>query len=66
MGTLSPSEIETCTDANSELVGVYTNEATPDILSIINADSDDEDSSPDNAFEILEGETLPTLKVFNQ
>ena len=66
MGTLSPSEIEACTDANSNLVGVYTNEATPDILSIINADSDDEDSSPDNAFEILEGETLPTLKVFNQ
>ena len=38
-------------------VGTYTDEATPSILSIINGD---------NAFEIKSGETLPTLKVFNQ
>ena len=36
--------------------GTYTTESTPDILSIINGD---------NAFEIKQGETLPTLKVFN-
>ncbi len=45
----------TCT-AQSEAAGSYTEEATPDILSIINGD---------DAFEIKEGDTLPTLKVFN-
>ena len=40
----------------SEAVGVYTEEEVPSILSIINGD---------DAFEIKEGETLPTLKVFN-
>ena len=41
----------------SQAVGQYTTDATPDIISIINGD---------NAFELKEGETLPTLKVFNQ
>ena len=45
-----------CTEDQSEAVGAYTNEATPDILSIINGD---------DAFEIKEGDTLPTLKIFN-
>ena len=36
--------------------GVYTSNNAPDILSTINGD---------NAFEIKEGDTLPTLKVFN-
>ena len=40
----------------SQEVGTYTRESTPSILSVINGD---------NAFEILEGEELPTLKVFN-
>ena len=48
---------DTCTDTVSEQFGTYTTESTPDILSIINGD---------DAFEIKEGETLPTLKVFNQ
>ena len=46
-----------CTLANSISIGEYTTEATPDVLSIINGN---------NAFEILEGDTLPTLKIFNQ
>ena len=36
--------------------GTYTTESAPDILSIINGD---------DAFEIKQGETLPTLKAFN-
>ena len=47
---------ENCTIEHSLTVGTYTTEETPDILSIINGD---------DAFEIKEGETLPTLKVFN-
>ena len=41
----------------SAAAGSYTTEETPSILSIINGD---------DAFEILEGDTLPTLKVFNE
>ena len=55
-----------CTQEQDEAAGTYTSDPAPDILSIINADSSDEDDAPDNAFEILDGETLPTLKVFNQ
>ena len=46
-----------CDTTASASVGQYTTESTPDILSIINGD---------DAFEIKEGDTLPTLKVFNQ
>ena len=46
-----------CTDEAADAVGIYVDEDTPDILSIINGD---------DAFEILDGETLPTLKVFNE
>ncbi|MBR4830280.1 MAG: hypothetical protein IKZ96_00740 [Bacilli bacterium] len=45
-----------CSLEQSETAGTYTTEAAPDILSIINGD---------DAFEIKPGETLPTLKVFN-
>ena len=45
-----------CNLEASQNVGVYTTEDAPDIMSVINGD---------DAFEILEGETLPTLKVFN-
>jgi hypothetical protein len=45
-----------CTDEAADAVGIYVNEDTPDILSIINGD---------DAFEIKEGDTLPTLKIFN-
>ena len=45
-----------CTPEASLGVGTYTTEEAPDILSIINGD---------DAFEIKSGETLPTLKVFN-
>ena len=45
-----------CTDEASDAVGIYVDEDTPDILSIINGD---------DAFEIKEGDTLPTLKIFN-
>ena len=47
----------TCTIEASEAVGTYTTEDAPDIMSVINGD---------DAFEILEGETLPTLKIFNE
>lgn len=40
----------------SEQNGLYTTDPTPDILSIINGN---------NAFEIKSGDTLPTLKAFN-
>ena len=46
-----------CTLEESASIGSYTTESTPDILSIINGD---------DAFEIKEGDTLPTLKVFNE
>ena len=46
-----------CTLEKSQEIGTYTTEEAPDILSIINGD---------DAFEIKEGETLPTLKVFNE
>jgi hypothetical protein len=46
-----------CTLEQSQAVGTYTRDDAPDILSIINGD---------DAFEILEGEELPTLKAFNQ
>jgi hypothetical protein len=65
-GLYTSETTETCNLTKSELVGQYTNDNTPDILSIINADSDDADELPDNAFELKEGETLPTLKVFNE
>ena len=45
-----------CNLEASQNVGVYTTENAPDIMSVINGD---------DAFEIKEGETLPTLKVFN-
>ena len=45
-----------CTLEESNAIGSYTTEEAPDILSIINGD---------DAFEIKEGDTLPTLKVFN-
>ena len=48
---------DSCTTESSNQVGVYTTEDAPDILSIINGD---------DAFEIKEGDTLPTLKVFNE
>ena len=48
------------TPEQAELIGTYTTEEVPDILSIINAGEED-----GGAFEILEGETLPTLKAFN-
>ncbi|MBR3489963.1 MAG: hypothetical protein IKH36_00575 [Bacilli bacterium] len=47
---------DSCTSESSLGVGTYTTEEAPDILSIINGD---------NTFEIKQGETLPTLKVFN-
>lgn len=47
---------DSCTSESSLGVGTYTTEEAPDILSIINGD---------DAFEIKQGETLPTLKVFN-
>ena len=45
-----------CTLEESQAVGISTEEDAPSILSIINGD---------DAFEIKEGETLPTLKIFN-
>ena len=48
---------DSCTPELSEQIGTYTTEEAPDILSIINGD---------DAFEIKEGDTLPTLKVFNE
>ncbi len=45
-----------CTLEINESAGTYTTEDAPSILSIINGD---------DAFEIKSGETLPTLKVFN-
>ena len=45
-----------CTLEKSQEIGTYTTEEEPDILSIINGD---------DAFEIKEGDTLPTLKAFN-
>ena len=46
-----------CTQADLDAAGVYSNEGTPDILSIINGD---------NAFnDELDEDGLPTLKVFN-
>ena len=45
-----------CTLEIYEATGTYTTEEAPDILSIINGD---------DAFEIKEGETLPTLKALN-
>ena len=47
----------TCTLEESQAVGTYSSEEVPSILSIINVG---------NAFEITQGETLPTLKVFNE
>ena len=48
----------TCTQEDYDTAGVYTNEDTPDILSIINGD---------NAFNTeLDEEGLPTLRVFNE
>ena len=46
-----------CTLEESNAVGISTEDSEPSILSIINGD---------DAFEIKSGETLPTLKVFNQ
>ena len=46
-----------CTLEESQAVGISTEEDEPSILSIINGD---------DAFEIKSGESLPTLKVFNQ
>ena len=56
IGCIGIPGYDSCTPEASQNVGVYTTEETPDILSIINGD---------DAFEIKSGETLPTLKVFN-
>jgi hypothetical protein len=49
--------LSACTQETDEEVGSYTTDEAPLILSIINGN---------NAFEIKEGDTLPTLKVFNE
>ena len=56
IGCIGIPGYNSCTPESSQNVGVYTTESAPDILSIINGD---------DAFEIKQGETLPTLKVFN-
>ena len=56
IGCIGVPGYDHCTLEASNNVGTYTTEEAPDILSIINGD---------NAFEIKQGETLPTLKVFN-
>ena len=57
LGCYGFPEWTSCTLEINEAAGTYTTESAPDILSIINGD---------DAFEIKPGETLPTLKVFNQ
>ena len=56
LGCYGFSDWTSCTQEKLELTGTYTTEETPSILSIINGD---------DAFEIKDGETLPTLKIFN-
>jgi hypothetical protein len=54
----NPQLSESCTLQNSNLVGSYTTDPVPSILSIINGD---------NAYNSdLDEEGLPTLKVFNE
>ena len=57
-GLTDPENIGTCLPENSSLVGTYTSEDTPSILSIINVD---------DAYNTeLDEDGLPTLKVFNE
>ncbi len=56
IGCIGVPYYDHCTPEVSLGVGTYTTEEAPDILSIINGD---------DAFEIKQGDTLPTLKVFN-
>ena len=57
-GLTEPEYIGTCLLENSVLVGTYTDEETPSILSIINGDDAYNDE--------LDEYGLPTLKVFNE
>ena len=56
LGCVTATGYSACTIEQSQAVGSYVNEEAPDILSIINGD---------DAFEIKDGDNLPTLKVFN-
>ena len=56
LGCVTATGYSACTIEQSQAVGSYVNEEAPDILSIINGD---------DAFEIKDGDSLPTLKVFN-
>ena len=57
LGCTETTDWTACTIEQSQAAGSYSNEVAPDILGIINGD---------DAFEVKEGDTLPTLKVFNQ